>query len=78
MGCINLLSRIDFTFLTRTTGLAISNAIKESLCTYNIDISGQAYDGTSAMSSNIQVFKLAFAKLHHWPFTPIVEAMFLI
>ena len=24
----------DFTFPTRTTGLAISNAIKESLCTY--------------------------------------------
>ena len=46
----------DFTFLTRTTGLAISNAIKESLCTYNIDVSkarGQAYDGASAMSSNI-------------------------
>ena len=35
-----------FTFLTTTTGLAISNAIKkESLCTYNVDISnarGQA------------------------------------
>ena len=29
----------DFTLLTRTTGLAISNAIKESLCTYNIDVS---------------------------------------
>ena len=46
----------DFTFLTRTTGLAISNAIKESLCTYKIDISkarGQAYDGASAMSSSI-------------------------
>ena len=55
----NLLSRkffFYFTFLTRTTGLAISNAIKESLCTYNIDVSkarGQAYDGASAMSSNI-------------------------
>ena len=46
----------DFTYFTRTTGLSIATAIKESLATHNIDISktrGQAYDSTAAMSSNI-------------------------
>ena len=46
----------DFTYLTRTTGLSITTAIKESLATHNIDISKarvQAYDGAAAMSSNI-------------------------
>lgn len=44
----------DFTYFTRTTGLAIATAIKDSLGANNIDISkarGQAYDGASAMSS---------------------------
>ena len=30
------------------------------------------------LTSNFQVFKLALGKLHHLPFTPITEAMFLI
>ena len=53
----NLLAMKPITFLARITGFALSNAIKKSLCTYDIDISitrGLAYDGAaSAMSSNI-------------------------
>ena len=70
-----------FTFLTRTTRLAISNAIKESLCTYSIDVSkarGQAYDGSSAMSSNISGVQACIREPVPFAFTPIAEAMFLI
>ena len=60
-------------FLHKQTGLAISNAIKESLCTYNIDISkaqGQAHDGASAMSSYISGAKACIREVdlytHCW------------
>ena len=46
----------DFRFLKKATGLLVSNAIKQSLESHGVDISkarGQAYDGASAMSSDI-------------------------
>ena len=44
----------DFCCLSRTTRVAIAAAIKESLKARGVDIKArdQAYDGTSAMSSN--------------------------
>ena len=45
----------DLCYLTRTTGVAIAAAIKESLKTHGVDIQkarGQAYDGAAAMSSD--------------------------
>ena len=45
----------DFCYLSRTTGVAITDAIKESLRTRGVDITKakcQAYDSASAMPSN--------------------------
>ena len=45
----------DFSYLERTTGESIANAIKKSLATNGVNITrarGQSYDGASCMSSD--------------------------